>query len=182
MNQIVTDYLNWMYNLVETDTSRKHSFKKLFQSLHDIEFVPMVELDANRASDGINMRWYYEYDHHIETCALQTILQDRPCSVLEMLIGLALRLEAIMDDPDKGNQVGRWFWDMLGNMGLSRMFDSHYDHNYICESVDRLINRTYEPDGNGGPFVLTHCAHDLRNVELWYQAIWYLDEIIERGE
>lgn len=50
---------------------------------------------------------------------IASYLDNRPCSVLEMIIALAIRLEEhIMDDPDIGNRTGQWFWDMIVSLGL----------------------------------------------------------------
>jgi hypothetical protein len=103
---------------------------------------------------------------------------DGPCSVLEMMIALAIRCEeTIMDDPDIGDRTRQWFWGMIINLGLGGMTDANFDPDFVDDSVLRFLNRDYEPDGRGGLFTIRNCHRDLRDVEIWYQLCWYLDSI-----
>jgi hypothetical protein len=103
---------------------------------------------------------------------------DGPCSVLEMILALAIRCEEnIMDDPLKGDRTKQWFWGMINNLGLDTMTDMNYNERFIDDCVCRFLNRDYEPDGRGGLFTVRNCYEDLRNVEIWYQLLWYLDTI-----
>ena len=100
------------------------------------------------------------------------------CSVLEMMIALAIRLEEhIMHDPDIGDRTAMWFWGMLDSMGLSEMDDSEFNLAYVEAVVQRFLDRDYRPDGKGGLFTIEECKYDLRKVEIWYQACWYLDTL-----
>ena len=101
----------------------------------------------------------------------------RPCSVLEMMIALALRCDAFMDDPEIGERTSQWFWDMIINLGLGYMIDEKYDEYVVDEIIRRFLDRDYEPDGKGGLFRIKRCMYDLREVEIWYQLCWYLDAI-----
>ena len=110
---------------------------------------------------------------------IAAFLDNQPCSVLEMMIALAIRCEEhIMDDPDVGNRTGQWFWNMIMNLGLGSMTDDQFDKRYAEQVIERFLNREYEQDGEGGLFTVKHCKHDLRTVEIWYQMCWYLDEIV----
>ena len=102
-----------------------------------------------------------------------------PCSVLEMMLGLAIRCEEdYMDNPVKGNRTGQWFWGMVVNLGLGAMDDSKFDKVFVEDAVRRFLNREYEPDGTGGLFKIRNCDRDLRYVEIWWQLCWYLDSIV----
>ena len=99
-----------------------------------------------------------------------------PCSVLEMMIALAIRCEeTIMDNPLYGDRTAQWFWRMMSNLGLGLMTDDIYDRDLVKQKIDRFLNREYDPDGKGGLFYIRGCAEDLRNVEIWAQLCWYLD-------
>lgn len=98
-------------------------------------------------------------------------LDNRPCSVLEMIIALAIRLEEhIMDDPDIGNRTGQWFWDMIVSLGLGSMDDSKFDKAHAIDVIRRFLDRDYGRDGKGGLFTIEHCRYDMRDIEIWYQA------------
>ena len=54
------------------------------------------------------------------------------------------------------------------------MDERRYDEYYVNQVIDKFLNRTYEPDGKGGPFYIPYSVKDLREVELWYQAMWFI--------
>ena len=102
---------------------------------------------------------------------------DGPCSVLEMMVALAMSCENIMNDPQIGDRTGQWFWNMIISLGLGSMTDIRFDKEYCLEVIYRFLDREYEPDGKGGLFTIRNCDTDLRNVGIWYQTCWYLNNI-----
>lgn len=107
-------------------------------------------------------------------------LNDRPCSVLEMMVALSARCEEhIMDDPDSGNRTGKWFFDMILSLGLINMQDERFDALYARAAISRFLRREHAANGCGGLFTLRYHSADMRRVEIWYQAMWYLDEVID---
>lgn len=174
------EYFEWMYQMVYNEKySRYLSYRKLLRHLNDIEFTYIIDMDGNRAEDGINLRYQFGRDRGIKEPIITTCLDNRSCSVLEMMIALSIRCEVhIMDDPTIGDRTGQWFWNMIVNLGLGTMTDSRFDANYIDEVIYCFLNRRYSINGEGGLFTIKHCSKDLRNVEIWYQAMWYMDEIL----
>lgn len=171
------EYFNWMYDLVCDD--KRASYRKLLQYLHEREFVYTIELDSNRAEDGTDLRYRFAYSHRYRDPAMiADYLDDGPCSVLEMMIALAIRCEEhIMDDPDIGNRTEQWFWTMITNLGLDSMSDAKFNECRVTQAVDRFLNREYKENGEGGLFTVKRRREDLRTAEIWYQMCWYLDEI-----
>lgn len=179
-NELRTEYFEWLYNLVCARRYSTHiSYRKLLNQLHDIEFTYTIRRDRNRAADGEDLR--YRFALFIEQdIPLDEILDmlECPCSVLEMMIALAIRCEeTIMDDPLMGDRTTHWFWEMIVNLGLGSMTDDFYDEDFVYEVIDRLLRRDYEPDGRGGLFTIRHCDIDMRTVEIWHQLCRYLDSI-----
>ena len=179
-NELHRRYFDWMYQLVCNGKYFKRlSYRKLLNHLHNIEFTYIVEMDGNRESDGINLRYRFGYEHNYEEPMIATYLDDRPCSVLEMLIALVMRCEEnIMDDPDIGNRMGQWFWGMVTNLGLRDMSDSNFESYRVEAVISTFLNRKYNRNGKGGLFTVKNCDRDLRTVEIWYQMCWYLDEVL----
>jgi len=137
-------------------------------------------MDGNREADGIDLRYRFGYENSYEDPMIAANLDDRPCSVLEMLIALSIRCEEhIMDDPDIGDRTGEWFWNMIENLALGSMSDSKFDRDYVNNAISRFLNREYKRNGEGGLFTIKHCKYDLRTVEIWYQMCWYLDDILK---
>lgn len=177
IRQINEEYFEWLYNIVCGDRySKQISYRKLLMYLHDTEFRYLLFKDGARAEDGISLRYRFACDRlDIHDADLYI---EGPCSVLEMMIALALRCEEnIMDDPLIGNRTAQWFWGMIVNLGLGAMSDSRFDLRKVERAVTRLLERDYDQDGSGGLFTVRDCTADLRNVEIWIQLCWYLDSI-----
>lgn len=178
MNQtkIADDYFEWMFDLVCGGRyAEPVSFRRLLSYLHDVEFTYSIPRDSNRAEDGIDLRYRFAYD---TGCACADGYLEGPCSVLEMMIALAIRCEeSIMDDATKGNRTAQWFWKMIVNLGLGSMSDSRFDLRYVETRIDIFLNREYEADGRGGLFTVSNCRFDMRDLEIWTQMCYFLDNI-----
>lgn len=174
-DSIINEYFEWMFELV-CDRTYKISYRKLMMHLHGIEFRYFVPNDDNRAEDGINLRNRFALEKGYSNIIHYL---DGPCSVLEMMIALSVRCEEhIADDSTVGDRTGQWFWNMLVNLGLGPMTDTHFDRDFTDEIIDIFLNREYEPNGEGGLFTVDDCDYDLREVEIWYQMCWYLNGIL----
>ena len=94
-------------------------------------------MDENRFADGINLRYRFadELGYSREQIALY--LNDKPCSILEMMIALSIRCEEqITGDMEEGDHPDRWFWLMINNLGLTNMVDDYFDLNYVDHRID----------------------------------------------
>ena len=154
--------------------ARDISYRQLFTFLHDTEFVYFVPYDENRAVDGVTLRYHYCQTHGYED--LEYYL-DGPCSVLEMMVALAIRCEESMDNPEKGDRTGQWFWGMIANLGLGSMSDDNFNEWLVNDVVTRFLERDYEPDGRGGLFRVRGWHRDMRTAEIWHQLLAYMNTI-----
>ena len=174
-DRVKSDYFEWMYDLVcEGRFAKSISYRQLLTFLHDAEFVYFIPYDENRAADGVSLRYHFCLVHNCED--MEQYLTG-PCSVLEMMIALALRQENIRDDPYMGNRTGQWFWNMIANMGLGSMSDSNFNEWLVNDAVTRLLNREYEPDGQGGLFRVKGWNRDMRTAEIWHQLMAYINSM-----
>lgn len=174
-------YLDWMYDIVCNDKySKKNTYRMLFEYLYEREFYYILPMDANRFEDGIDLRYRFGRDHGYSDPVINEFLDKRPCSVLEMIMALAIRCEDhIMSDPDLGDRVGQWFWAMIVNLGLGHMNDENFDRVYADEVIDIFLERKYSRDGSGGLFKIEGETKDMRSIDIWYQMCWYLNEVLE---
>ena len=174
MNNNEHSYREWLYDIVCKDLFSKNiSYSKLLSYLSHREFTVIIPKDMNRAKDGVDLRLRYQ------RITGEYINRDTPCSILEMMIALAIRCEeSIMDNPAYGDRTTQWFWNMIKNLGLYSMTDNRFDIEYVSSVVDRFLNREYAPNGEGGLFKIKNCKYDLRDVEIWYQLCWYLDRFV----
>lgn len=177
-DKIINEYFEWMYDLVCNGRySNDISYRKLLMYLHKTKFVYSILLDENRAADGEDLRRRFALRVYGNS-NMRRYLDDNPCSVLEMMVALAIRCEeCIMDDTRYGDRTAQWFWGMIVNLGLGSMNDNRYDLRYVESMVTRFLNREYEPNGKGGLFTVRNCDRDLRDVEIWNQLSWYLNSI-----
>ena len=179
-DRIINEYYIWLHDRVcKNRYDKTITYNKLLTRLHDTEFIYLIPKDRNRAEAGRDLRYRFALEQGYED-RIDYILDilDGPCSMLEMLIALAIYCEEeIMDDPLIGDRTGQWFWGMINTLGLGSMIDSRYNRQYVDDTVKRLLNREYEPDGKGGLFHIRDCDRDLRTVEIAYQLYWYLGSI-----
>jgi hypothetical protein len=106
-------------------------------------------------------------------------LDDKPCSVLEMLVALSMRCEETIMSDGECDRTGVWFWSMLNNLGLTEMDDSHFNERKAYDIIQRFLDREYSYYGEGGLVTVKNPGGDMRTAEIWYQIMWYLDEVLE---
>lgn len=172
-------YFEWMCRLVGSQMYRNRSYRRLLSHMHTVAFRAMLSMDENRASDGIDLRYRFGDEQAIDTCMISAYLDDRPCSVMEMMVALAHRCEEqIMDDPEIGDRTGTWFWVMIDNLGLREMSDGQYDRAQVERVLQKFMNRQYKRNGKGGLFSVERSCRDFREAEIWNQMNWYLNSIL----
>jgi hypothetical protein len=162
---------------VANKQSKKYS--NLLSDLYSEDFVIVIERDINRSIDGTNLRFQYA-DEHSYMDILDIL--EAPCSVLEMMIALALRYKN-STLYGYNYDVSDIFWDMIDNMGLKDQTDNNYDSDKVLDAIDILVDREYGYDGSGGGlFIVPNPRHDMRDTELWFQINWYYAPKIMKGE
>lgn len=172
---IENDYLSWIISRISIPDIDQYTL--LINTLHYIPFTWNLELDGNRAFDGINLRNRFAYEYGYSDELIAEVFGNRPCSVLEMMAALAIRCEDnIMCDDDYGDRTPLWFWTMINNLGLNVMTNDRYSDDYVFEKVRTMLERRYSPNGAGGLFYVRNPREDLRYVDIWYQLMWFLSE------
>lgn len=178
---VLNQYLFWLTGLV-CDEHHQRYYQRLLETLHETEFIWIMNNDENRAADGIDLRTKFLEEKKYDYRECSDIL-DGSCSLLEMMVGLAYRCEhSIMGDEEYGDRTAKWFWIMIHNLDLYEMDDGRYDDKYVQFVIETLLYRTYQRNGKGGLFYIRNCRRDLRKVEIWYQMSWYLNTIDNREE
>lgn len=173
-DQIKNDYFEWLYRYAcRGKINNDISYRKLFMLMHNTTFDFYIPQDLNRANDGIDLR--YRFGNRINYENIMDIL-DEPCSLLEMILALAIRCEeTIMSNPQYGDRTKQWFWNMLKNLGLSYMTDDRFDRDRANKIIYDFMEHRYSPNGRGGLFYIPNCKEDLSNEEIWTQLCWYLE-------
>lgn len=172
-------YFKWLVELVEGD-----NYILLLHRLSKITFSWFVDNDENRAADGIALRGMFMDENDIDT----DIWVMDPCTIFEMLVGLAVRMNDLMIGIEEENKTHYWFWLLMDNLDLGDLDDDaffkHGGLSKIDDILDVFINRKYDKNGVGGLFPLMNSMEDQREVEIWYQMSIYLDEnySLDEGE
>lgn len=173
-------YFEWLYRLVCDDRygGDRASYRRLLTYLHEepFHFENKQPRDSARAYDGIDMRYEFAYRQDIDNRIVASVLDVRPCSMLEMMIALCYRCESIASDYSKGDRIGQWFWVMLQSLGLAGMNDRDFDERLVRDILDRYANNDFARNGEGGLFTLQTSLNDVRDQEIWWQMCRYLTE------
>lgn len=157
-------YLRRLKSFILPAPNHKH-YHFLINELYSKEFVPVIGKDENRVVDGLYLR---------NELGCKDSTDDKPCSILEMLIALSGRFDGNSGfDPE---EVYTNFWSMMNNIGLDQYDDLNYSESQVWSILYIFENRTYGFNGKGGIFPLKHPKNDQRNVELWDQMQEWLIE------
>lgn len=178
---LYSEYYDWLCEFVFTDEYGGPTYYKLFACLNDIPFTYLIDLDEAREADGLSLRerYCYEFGYNMDPNSMNRHFQNRPCSVLEAIIGIAVRMEeSILLDSRYGNRTDIWFWDMMTSLKINTMDDSVFDESYVRNRIQIFLKRKYEFNGEGGLFTVAHPKRDMRTVNIWMQMYWYINERI----
>lgn len=169
---LVEEYHDWLLDQIRLDDYCDR-YERLLIFLSTEPFRWSMPHDENRAEDGFALRWKFS-DVDFWTGRLP----DR-CSVLEMMIALSMRCEDVVWNPDDGNRVAEWFWEMVWNMGLMGQTNEQFSRVYCKICVDSMLNRQFCRNGKGGLFRTKSPKIDMRKAEIWYQMNVWLEENFE---
>lgn len=169
-------YLDWLYSNIGPAQNRNpaRSYWLLATELFTKEFIWFVPNDDNRVEDGRELRETFLEEVGAEG---DRDWLEQGCSMLEMLVAFSRRCAS-----EAREEPFEWFWVMCDNIGLRPFVDEAFDDDFqadVDHILERVIRRTYEPDGRGGLFPLRAPRQDQREVELWYQMGAYLMENTE---
>lgn len=162
-------YLRWLAGVVGTHQNAPEF--RILETLHDQHFIPILDLDWNRAIDGTSLRHRFGLDMDV---ILPNDFDDpdgTSCTFLEMMVGIADRMALQIDvHTDKA------FWRIARNMGIAK--ESNPSEELIEMCAQRVVNRTYNHDGtHGGMFPLRHTTRDQRFINLFAQLQEYIMEM-----
>lgn len=191
-NVICDEYFKWLCRKVDVYQDDISGYWYLMQVLWAKEFGWFVPNDDNRVADGLELRLEFAYDHYYD----YNLSASDICSVLEMLVALAVRMDDTIIKPGEKVKVGDRFFELICNLELDKYTDDRYldlgnnDNSYhlaamysmvkdsaeIDDILEVLINRQYSKNGKGGLFPLVRAELDQREIEIWYQMHEYLME------
>jgi hypothetical protein len=174
------EYFKWLYRQIDKE---RGSFRKLCWILYNKPFRWHVPNDDNRAQDGLELRQLFMEENNLDETHIEVkYFLKGECTIFEMLVGLARRIDyQTIDLQTPAIQTAKWFWKLIENLQLdsfrdSTLFDlgSEETIEYI---IEKMLDRTYDFNGIGSLFPMKRKPpKDMRKVEIWYQLMLWLDE------
>jgi len=173
MNSGSNSYFQWLCETVDINTELS-SYYLLAKHLHRRNFYWTVPNDENRGMDGKQLR-----EEFLAEEGLTSIIAGE-CTVFEMLIGLARRMNSILNEELDKDRTAEWFWVLMTNCALNNFSDDDFEAmggKWAFDLIiDGILDRGYRRNGLGGLFPLRHSKKDQRKVEIWYQMSDYILE------
>lgn len=173
-NLATNEYFNFLCKIV----GKANQYSQLLRLLNRIDFYSLVPNDDNRGADGVHLREMFcdEEGSHYDS----SLCPSGPCTMLEMLIGLSMRLEFETAQSKYEKNPGEWFWILIDNLGLLHLDNAAFYHgasiDEVLDKVKVFLEREYTYSGEGGLFPLKYPKNDQRLVEIWYQMSAYVME------
>ena len=169
-NRVKMDYFEWLLDKIGVDPAKNDHIQGL-KWLFSTDFEWSHKLDANRAADGVDLRATFAYECGYRYPEVRNALLDKPCSWLEMMVGLAMRCEdSIMGTDEFGDRTPHWFNVMIDSLGL--YLDCSEDDEEILK---KCASRQYKQDGEGGLWWVKGTKKNLRRMQIWDQMCEYLN-------
>ena len=168
-------YFDWLVEAVRGNDEEHVDMIPILDYLYDKRFEWEHPLDRNRVADALLMR----RDYADETGSpYPADVKKKDCSVLEVLVRLAMDIENHITGDPENPQPEIWFWQWLENLGIDeRCCGEGYDERYLEQQIDNWMEGNITSRGKGGPFRLRHPSGDMRNKDMWGQCMAYINEV-----
>lgn len=174
MNENYEEYYRWLISLISpppTLTTYIHRYGMLLFELWRREFAwfDAYEGEESRAMDGKTLRDQFIMDFDRTPDAVP----QGPCTVLEMLIAFALRIDTQVHDWRLGNRPWEWIEMFIDNLGLGELVDCHInpvrDAGYINARLETWMAHDIGRKGEGGLFRFKKPLLTIGNLDNWAQ-------------
>ena len=184
------DYMKWLVETYINNDNHMASRTLLLQALFHTHYRPGVGNDANRGGDGEQLREVYFSNRHLneDELVIKNALDGlgEP-NMLEVMIGICLRLEDMTRSFVPDNSPSYWTMRLLDNLNLWTLTDDIYTKingsQIVYDTMETLLNREYDSFGHGSFFPMRDTKRnrkrDYRNIEIWYQMQAWVGENVD---
>lgn len=170
ISELESNYYNWLVRIVNGTLG---NYSILLRKLYETPFRVTILMDENRVGDGLNMRTRFAWYENLGISERDILKRYRPCSVLEVMIGLAQRFEDEYMTQYEEPNTGLWFESMIQSLGLGGYDDQHFDLYGFDRIMKTFMDREYSPDGRGSLFYIPNANSDMRRMEIWSQMMMW---------
>ena len=169
------EYFNYLVRFVCNNVHHKVDYLPLLDTLHSIKFVAVLDRDVNRIADGADLRKVFLSDADIDDSYIYEF-DDMDVSVLEVLVGIAKRIEFQVGNTMEKDRTAEKFWVLVQNLDIEKYDSGNYKPLNIREKVQKWMERRFEKNGKGSIFPLSDAKTDQRKEEIWTQMSNYIWE------
>jgi len=163
--------------LVEKVCDKKHKrvdYIPLLDLLHSIPFTVVIEMDENRVNDGAFLRERYLQSEDLYAYLYE--FDDEKVSCLEVLIGIADRLEYEVGNIMEGDHTSDRFWLLLRNLDIEKYTSDNYKPLVVKEKVRNWMMLKYKKNGVGSIFPVKHSQKNMKSLQICDQMSIYIEE------
>ncbi len=172
-------YLLWLIESIDPKGAIGDYYQPVLEELYFTDFKWSDDFpdDENRAKDGVDLRDKFADLYGISRHDLG--IDWKPCSCLEMMVAIARRIEYEILAIPGHEDVPKWFWMFVRNLGLDPQDMGVEDLNYVDFCINRWLERKYQKNGNGGIFMVRDNYFDMRKMTIWKQMNAVLNEVAD---
>lgn len=169
-NLYFEEYFFYLLRIVK---AKKEQYSELLKTLHMEDYIWEVPEDRRRAMDGLSLR----EDFLADFCGLideeeLISFQNFPCSVLEMLVALAIRVDEEYLSDLKEPHPEKIFWEMIDNLGLKK----YENRAFLREKVKNVISHFLKKSRKTVFPCQKKWPKGYEKWEIWAQMTHYLSE------
>lgn len=160
-------YFDYLLEVLRVDDDFKKNYSILLSYLYSKPFRYSIPIDENLYLKGIELREKFP-DH-------APIIEK--CSMLEMMTALSISCDYLMKDPKSKLNPERWFYVMLGSIGLDVFTNNNFDAVVVDSIIDICLDRNFENNGEGSFFTVPKDFEheDFRKLSVWSQFMTYVN-------
>lgn len=155
-------YFNWLYDKVMMSSQ----YRSLLRELDRYDYIYTLPMDGNCYEHGIELRYHFGRDEHIDQRTIASDIDIRPCSMLEMMVSLATRLSGGILDVEDSDKTGMIFMVMLESLGLDLCTERNFDPESVSDAIAAFNEKEL--------YLFPTFGESSDNKDLWYQAHRFL--------
>ena len=138
-------YFEWLWER----SGLGSNYFQLLTLLYTTPYEPLLVDDENRRADGNELFVIFCEEKKVQIHPSDAQMFEE-CSVLEMLLAFAARINVeLVGDPSE-SRVGLWFSRMLENLGIYQYDDAHWNREKVAKRVWCWMHKK----GNPSPIFL----------------------------
>lgn len=184
MTVIEEEYFNWMMSKIfDDDEDSINKYNSVSRELNNVLFEYNICTDENRQKDAQDLRYLFGNEIGYSEAEICRTLDIQPPTLFEVIVALLIRVqESILYELDTRSSISNKdiYVDILKSLNIEWIQGSFNlsgdEATAFFNAISTLYNKEYSYYGEGGLFTVQSPKYDMRDAELWYQFMWYLNE------